>query len=306
MLSPLPRGITNGTNSGSVGGAWAARGRRRGPRPARVGRRRVVPDRAERGCHDPLHDGPGGPERPRTGARDAGVARLQELGRDVERDVGPRLDVGADDADRPAALQEGEPVGALLQHGVVRHVRHVRHVGQGARLLGHRGESGALNRRRSWSAADMSRSRSRSIAAARSFSWAATRSSRADSRRSAMPRSAASMTASPAPSRATRLRWARSARARTVSRAGSCAEGVSGVGAGLTSLVTAVLPTGWSPLPEARNRPRCWQRTAPGVRGTACGRRAASPTLPVSPPPSREPGHISMTTSTSKGTAKPF
>ena len=67
-------------------------------------------------------------------AQDAGVARLDELRRHVDGDVGPGLETRADDTDRPAPFLQDQPAGKLADRAAA---RVGGHVGEGEKLAGH-------------------------------------------------------------------------------------------------------------------------------------------------------------------------
>ncbi len=95
---------------------------------------------------DVVEQGGGGAQGGGAGAQHAGVAGLEQLGGDVEGDVGPGLEVGPDDPDRDAALgqrQAGGEAGAgqLAQVGLL---GRERRVGEQADLPGHLGDPGLV------------------------------------------------------------------------------------------------------------------------------------------------------------------
>ena len=106
--APLPRRITSGSTAGSETSASAPACSAVRTRPTAAA---SAPAVCERRPQHPVDEHRDRAERGGAGAEHDGVAALQHLRRHVDGNVRPRLEVGADDADRDQPLGDLEPVG---------------------------------------------------------------------------------------------------------------------------------------------------------------------------------------------------
>jgi hypothetical protein len=105
-----------------------------GIRPGWLTSARAESGLAERGRDDQVGQRDGRTDRGRPGAQHARVARLDELGGDVDHHVRAGLEVGSDHADRPTAFLQAQPARQVPDRPPG---RLGRDVGQRAELAGH-------------------------------------------------------------------------------------------------------------------------------------------------------------------------